>query len=426
MKATKRALVLTPRFPYPETRGDRIRILRVCRALRQRYELTLLTLCETTEEMRFQPGDDLFARIERVYLPRWKSYLNSASAVLSSRPLQLAYYQSSKFRSAVASLLPQHDLAVAHLIRTGQYLEDLPGPRILEMTDAISMTYLRMRQLTGNYNWKKLVFVTEQHRLKKYEMRTVRKFNRVWITSELDRNFVDPGRASPIEVIPNGVDLEDLPYSPPLASANVIVFIANMASLQNQDAGRYFIENILPRVRERADVQFRIVGSAPDTIGHQFSRYPNVQVTGFLEHIRDGVKGAFCGICPVRAAAGIQNKVLEYFALGIPCVTNTIGAGGVQGKPGEHFLVYHDPDEAARHILTLHSDPVLRTRMAASARSLVCDKYDWRTINQALINSSLSCQGVSPSAQAVSRLTEQQPLLCAGGASSPQGEGSPE
>jgi glycosyltransferase involved in cell wall biosynthesis len=385
----KKLLVLTPRFPYPAIGGDRVRILHICQALSAHFAITLLSLCETQEEMDFYPHDGVFSAINKVYLPRWRSYLNTALAILGTRPLQLAYYESSEFRKTLNTLLPQNDLILAHLIRAGQYVEHCSELRILEMTDAISMNYLRMQQLSGSYNWKRLVYKVEQKRLKKYELRVVQKFDRVWLTSQMDRSFLDPSNDYPIDVIPNGTDIEKLPFRPPAPEARVIVFIGNMSTLQNQDACHYFIKEILPIVRVHANVVFRIVGSASTSVQRRFSAYQYVQMTGRIERIEDGISGAFCGVCPIRAGAGIQNKILEYLALGLPCVTSTVGMSGVKARPGTELLVYRDPTEAARQILMLYSNPGIRLQMASAGRDLVCRTYDWKNAHKAFIDSCL-------------------------------------
>lgn len=376
----KRLLVLTPRFPYPEIAGDSIRILQICRALAGQFQMTLLSLCDSRDQLEFQPRDGIFSGIERVYLPRWRSYLNTAMAIPSSRPLQLAYYKSPKFRDRLGTLLPKHDFALAHLIRTGQYLEYLNVPKILEMTDAISMNYLQMRRLHGNRNWKRAVYALEQQRLMAYERRTVRRFDRVWLTSETDRAFLDPSRELAINVIPNGVDAAKLPFQPPSQNANAIVFIGNMRSVQNQDACHYFIRHILPAVRAEADVVFRIVGSASERVQKQFRKYTNVEMTGRIERIQDGVGNAFCGVCPVRAAAGIQNKILEYLALGLPCITSELALEGIEATAGLHLLAYKSDQEAASQVLMLLRDLDLRLKLASSGRDFVVEKYDWRRL----------------------------------------------
>jgi glycosyltransferase involved in cell wall biosynthesis len=375
----RRLLILSPRFPYPVIGGDRLRIFHVCKGLSQSFDLTLLTFCETKEELRSPIPDPLFARVERVYLPRWKSYLNAARALPTALPLQLAYYRSAEFQAAVERLLPQHDAVVAHLIRTGQYVAGGQKPVILEMTDAISLNYQRMAEVRDVFSWKKFVYGFERSRLLRYEISTLRQFDRVWLVSDVDREFLATGPSPQVEVIPQGVDVRRTPFA--TRNGDVIAFIGNVASVQNQDACFHFARDIFPKIRQRAKLTFRVIGNISDAVAEKLRAFPGVEVTGRFEDISGAIEGAFCGVCPLRAGAGMQTKNLEYMALGLPCLTSRVGLEGIQATENEHLLVYDSIEEAVNKVLVLHSDPGLRRILAHQGRALVERSYDWNSIH---------------------------------------------
>jgi glycosyltransferase involved in cell wall biosynthesis len=374
----KRLLILSPRFPYPVIGGDRLRLFHICKGLSHSFELSLLTLCETKEEICFPLSDALFSRVHRVYLPRWRSYLNAARAIPTALPLQVAYYRSPEFQAEVDRLLPQHDAVLAHLIRTGQYVEGRREPAILEMTDAISLNYQRVAELRDLDSWKKIVYGFERSRLLRYEQSALHKFRCVWLVSDVDRNFLarDPGKH--VQVIPNGVDLLRLPFG--TRNGDAIAFIGKMATLQNQDACFHFVREIFPKIRDRVKVKFRVIGNISNRVADKLLAYPDVEVTGRFDDVGEAVSGAFCAVCPMRAGAGIQNKILEYMALGLPCLTSRVGLEGINAIENEHLLVYDSVEEAAEKIIALHSDPSLRTKLARQGRALVEQFHDWNNL----------------------------------------------
>lgn len=385
-----RMLVLTPRFPYPVVGGDRLRIYQLCRILSKHFRLTLLSFCETKEDLRYIPEDRVFQEIHRVYLPKWRSYLNTLRALPSRTPLQLAYYQSTEFTNKVRELLLRHDIALAHLIRTGQYLEDCAEkPCIMEMTDAISLNYKRMSGKSISFSLKKAIYSLEYARLSIYEKQIIHRFRRTWLVSEVDRLALDPDCLHPIEIIPNGTDPQKLPFRTPSGYGNTIVFIGNMVTAQNQDACFYFIQSILPLIQKHKHLKFRIVGNMPTSIQNKFLSYPAVEVTGRLNNIIEGIDdNVFCAICPVQAGAGIQNKVLEYFALGLPCVVSPVGAEGIKAQHGKDFLIYQNAKDAAEKILSLHENLDLRISLALSARTLVEKTLSWESVGHQVSRSA--------------------------------------
>ena len=374
-----RLLMLAPRFPYPPLGGDKQFLLHTARALRG-FRITLLSFCATRHEMRYEPEDDTFAEIHRVFLPKWRSVPNVLPALSGSEPLQLAYYWSKAFQRRVNELLPKHDVVLAHLIRTAQYVADVDVriPRVLMMSDAISMTYARMSNLTGTSRLWRALYRTEFDRLFAYERACAARFDQVWLHSDVDRQFLglDPQR---VRIVPMGIDLDEFPFNAE-AHGDVIAFVGNMSSNMNRDACLHFIRDLLPALRQRAHVRLRVIGGCPDAVRSELSRYPGVEVTGAVRRIADAVGGAFCGVCPVRGGAGIQNKVLNYMALGLPCVTSEIGLEGIPAADGRDLFVYRTPDEAIGLILRLHSDAGLRRESAANARRLIENKFDWARI----------------------------------------------
>ncbi|WP_321474141.1 glycosyltransferase family 4 protein [uncultured Paludibaculum sp.] len=374
---SNRTLVLTSRFPFPVIGGDRLRVYHVCKALAQESRLTLLTICQSQEEVDAQQPEHLFDEIHKVYLPKWKSYWNTLRALPTTRPFQLAYYDSAEFRARVDSLLPTHHRVWAHLIRTGQYIEHARGiRRILEMTDAVSLNYERFSGLAGARDPRKYIYALEQRRLKRYEQSVISQFDSTWLISRVDKDYLGPDDASRVEVIPNGVDTSQLRFRLP-EKGNAIAFIGNLVSAQNLDACHHFIHDVLPLVRRHVNAVFRIVGNIPDGAAASFRRVHGVEVTGRVESIADAVDGAICAVCPVRAGAGMQNKVLEYLALGLPCVTSPIGLEGIAAKPGRDLLVYHSARHAADQIVRLFQDEPLRRSLAFAGRRLVSNEYSW-------------------------------------------------
>lgn len=377
----RRLLVLAPRFPYPALAGGTLVLLNNLRALPD-WDLTLLSLCSSQEEMEYAPSDRLFREIHKVYLPKWRSKANVIRALPGRTPLQIAYYHSAEFQKQVDALLPQHDAVLAHLIRSGQYVAAAPTkrPSILLMSDAISMAYQTMLRVQGGSALWRALYRAEFKRLFQYEQSAPHHFSRTWLHSDRDRRFLSLD-SSLVRIVPVGIDLDEFPFRPAVGG-NVIAFIGNMSFALNQDACLHFLRDILPSVRSQRDIRFRVIGVCPPAFAKKLLEFPGVEVTGRVDQIAGATNDVFCGVCPIRAGSGTQNKILNYLALGLPCVTSRVGLEGLTAAAGADLLVYDDPSEAVNLILQLHQDADLRQSIAAAGRRFVEDHHDWRAIHK--------------------------------------------
>lgn len=378
----KRLLVLTSRLPYPPMGGDKLRIYEICKHLSAEFELSLLSMCESEEEMNYSvPSDGIFSHVERVFHGKAQRFIGSVRVLPSSTPLQIGYFQNVEFQGKLRDLLPRHDGILAHLIRAGSYLRSCELPKFLEMTDALHLTYSRATRAYASNPARWLLYRTEAARLLRYEMEIIRRFDLSILVSEVDRDALLQGsQNSRVMVCPNGVDTGAFPfnYAP---DGKTILFIGNNTARHNADAILYFAQTVMPLVRSRMEsAEFRIIGPVPDKLRIRLQRIPGVVVTGSVSNVAVAAKHASVGVCPIRFGAGVQNKILEYMSLGIPTVTSSIGLEGLSAIPEVHLSLADNPQEWSDRVCVLLRDSSLGFRFAKASRKLVEEEYSWASM----------------------------------------------
>lgn len=335
------------------------------------------------------PTDGIFVKVERVFLPRWRSWMQSALALFTRQPLQIAYYRSTGFTSKLKKLLPEHDGVFAHLIRTGDAVCDYRGTKFLEMTDAISLNYSRVKQ-HGNSkrDLRSVVFAVESKRLFDHERTVVDSFDMSFLVSDVDRQFLygsDPDRLKKVMVCSNGVDVSALPYQF-MPDGEDIVFIGNMMSLQNLDMVKYMVAEVLPLVRKVCPKsKLRIIGRIRQTDSDALALNKDVNVIGEVSSVAAAAQGGGVGVCPMRLGAGVQNKVLEYMALGLPTVTTTQGLEGFHARDGLELCVADDAPAFAAAIIDILQNRPKANAIALAGRKYVEAQHSWHAVLAPLV-----------------------------------------
>jgi glycosyltransferase involved in cell wall biosynthesis len=83
--------------------------------------------------------------------------------------------------------------------------------------------------------------------------------------------------------------------------------------------------------------------------------------------------------------AGIQNKILEAMAVGLPVVTTSKALFSLGTVPGRQILLGDTPAEFSTSVLRLLDDPDLRHRVGEAGRLFVKENHDWESISEQLI-----------------------------------------
>lgn len=150
-----------------------------------------------------------------------------------------------------------------------------------------------------------------------------------------------------------------------------------MFSAQNFDAAFWFAKNVMPSLLNYGPYEFHVIGKIPEDNAKKLNRLKGVKVTGAVDNVAKYAEGALAGICSVRLAAGVQNKILEYMALGIPTITSSIGLEGLEAKKDIDILVSDTCDDYINNIIQLNTDTLFAKNLAENAYKYVQENHSW-------------------------------------------------
>jgi len=376
------------RFPYPLIDGSRIRIYNIGKILAEKYQVDLLAINEgniANEDIK-EMGKILNKVIPFPFNPIWFK-INTLKGLFSKDSLQIYYHYFNKVQKWIDQHYREYDLIFCVHIRVTKYLRKANSiPKVIDFIDATSINY-QEAQKNSKGLWR-LIYPIENKRALSYEIKMLKEFDKVFITSPFDRNHLLSNANIPdnkLIVIPNGVREELLFRENRFKEENWIVFLGKMNTAPNIDAVIFFANKIFPLIiKNRNDIKFIIVGSSPSKEVLKLSKRNNIEVTGFVEDPYEYLEKAKIIIAPLRFSAGIQNKILEPMALRKVVVTTSKGVRGISGEDKKHFIVADGKQEIAKKILDLISNEPKRKEIGNNARELIKQKYRWDIISKDL------------------------------------------
>lgn len=354
------------------------------RQLSRIHEVSVLCLATNDSDERFiSELQKHCQQLEVVKLPRWRSLWNCLLAMCSDTSLRCAYFYSSQLRRRVGEKVSRGEVDLLHAehLKSVPLVEGVLGrvPAVFDAVDCISMFEARRRKVLRNplskaFSW------TERRKMVRWEVKAVRLFDRTLVSSDIDKQCypVPCHLREKLDVIRNAVDLEYFGFQRFEPQRNLIVFCAKLDYFPNQDAALYFARSVWPLLRTlRPELVLQIVGSRPPRSVEQLDGKDNIRVIGSVPDVRPFLGSAWVALCPIRARAGIQFKILEAMALGVPIVATRICCPGLAAEAGKHLLVADTPQEFVSAVELLLENHALRASLVQAGRKYVEENHDW-------------------------------------------------
>jgi glycosyltransferase involved in cell wall biosynthesis len=383
-----RILFLSTWYPYPPTNGSELRAYYLLSGLAERHEVTALALrpVQKTGIATLPPLAGVDVRpvaadpFRYVGQPAWVRYAS---------PQPLSMWPIPQLRRAIrdpgVADVPW-DAVIAFQGPVARYVTMAEArARVMDIDTSLSYQMLERyesapgpaEQVRTWVSWRKAAAA---------ERRVLRSVDVATAVSTRELGYME--RIAPstcrMEHSPNGVDCAH--HRPGLASPRPgsLVYNGAMTYSANYDAMQFFLRDVYPQVRAQvAGASLTITGSTTGVDMAGLALDDSVRLSGYVDDVRPVIAGSAACVVPLRQGGGTRLKILEAMALGVPVVSTRKGAEGLDVVDGEHLLLADGPRDLAAASVRLLQDGALRARLAANARALVEQRYDWRAIGAA-------------------------------------------
>ena len=374
-------LYVCHRFPFPPRRGGKIRPFNMINHLNQKHQVIVASLVRSKAEA--EAGKGLRNYCERYLMGQvnetWQT-LRMIARLPTAMPSSIGYFYSASLHRDIQRTLAteRFDLIFVHCSSVAQYVENISGiPKILDFGDMDSqkwLIYSKIRHFPLNIG-----YWIEGIKLEQVEKRLASKFDCCTCTTKEELNTLNNYAIDVMtDWFPNGVDHEYFAPTDSTYEPTTLCFVGRMDYYPNQECMFSFCTHVLPLIRkQQPNVKLLIVGADPSPAVKNLGKLPGVTVTGSVPDVRPYVQCAAVMVAPLNIARGTQNKILEAMAMGVPVVSSSLAAQGVDAEPGEHFLTADTPEEYADAILQLMGNPHERKRFAEAGRSRMLSHHDW-------------------------------------------------
>jgi polysaccharide biosynthesis protein PslH len=387
-----KTLVIAPYTPWPLTSGGAIRLYYAIRMFAEFSDVTVLAYRTVDDGGPTVAHLEKFCErailVEGAPLETRRKWWLQARGLVGRHTFQYHSFHTPRFQHELDALLEaerfDHILVEQSQMACFRYRQ--PGAIHILDQQNIEFELLQRRAAVHGRSPKGLALAWEALRYRREELTRSEAFDLVLTCSEREAEILRWSLVCPqVAAVPNTIDPEDYPTRVGLPEAPHVAFVGTTHVDANRDGVIFFMEHVFPLIERRVpEVTFSIVGGRPPADIRVYGERPNVEVTGLVDDVRPHMARARVLIVPLRSGSGTRLKILEGLCMGIPMVSTSVGAEGIDVRAGEHLLIADEPEAFADEVVRLLQDDLLCQRLARAGRQVVEDGYSWRAAGMRL------------------------------------------
>jgi sugar transferase (PEP-CTERM/EpsH1 system associated) len=377
---------------HPVDKGGKIRTYHLLKQLKTDHQITYLTLDDGSapadaRDDAVEYCHDLI-RIPHATREKFSTgfYAELAVNMASPLPYAIVKYRSEQMTKAIeAATAKNHfDVVICDFLAPAVNLPRvLKTPVVLFQHNVEASIWQRHYEVQKNAIKKRYLY-WQWRKMQNFERDACRRVDCVIAVSEADAEMMqrDYGLAKVYD-IPTGVDVEFFKPTGEIATRpNSLVFTGSMDWLPNEDAMQYFINDVMPLVRQAVpDLRLTIVGRSPyPSLVELAGRDSNIVVTGRVDDVRPYMEEAAAFIVPIRIGGGTRLKIYEAMAMEKPVISTTVGAEGLNVNDGEDLLLADSPADFAKAVVRVLQEPPFARQLGSKGAQKVRQLYAWNKV----------------------------------------------
>lgn len=371
-----RILIVSAYLPHLGYHGGAGRVFQLLRQVASKHQISLASFVESAQEA--EEAHQAAPFCHRIEILRRGRY--TPVSFFPYEPFE--EFNCPRMRLLLERMLAEEDYDLVHFEWTQmtQYSDLFPHtPKLMteiEVNYAAHYTQVRvephpLRKLRRLYN-------TLQTFYREVEMG--RKVDRVVCVTDDDRDYLN-GYLPPknLKVVNTGVDTRFFDFrGEERIEKGHIVFVGAFRHEPNLDAMQFFCNQVFPLILQQCpQARFSIVGSSPPPQIRRLGGHSRIEVTGYVEDLRDYYERAQLVVVPLRTGVGIRGKVLEGWSCGKAMVATRLACQGIRADHGENILIADRPQDIARWTVSLLRHPEFAAQLGRTGRLTAERYYDW-------------------------------------------------
>ena len=386
-------LYILPESPYPPQNGPQHHTYGLLRIASEHYDCHVVGFYRGKEGVaRWQQLQEdlpnLHFHLTVPELEGTRRLVQRLLRFLRCQPLIMAGYVSRELVEWLNSFLRETQFALIHIdqFKLADFWRIGAGvPHLLVPYDAFSLAASRDLKLSRSLSVKaralyKLLSFTN------IEKNIYPKFSVVSPVSQVDVNWLI-SRAPKVNATVIEIPVPDEFFSAPIATHEETVAPHIIcAGLFNWDAVAQgairFFTAAVPLIRQQfPQARFSVWGTSPTAeLQAALARTPQVECVKWVEDYMGMIKSAAVYVYPQTCGSGMQTKVQQAMALGVPVVACAESLDPLYVTSGKQAFICTEPQQMAEAVIKLLKDARLRNEIGAAAREHMWQHFSLQAV----------------------------------------------